>query len=79
MRGREGALGVGGGGLAPAAAAAKGKMGGGGGNAAGKVPDGVRAALAQKSWVRSANKERMFCWAPKKRGEGAKILLLKLV
>ena len=54
-------------------------MGGGGGNAAGKAPDGVRAALAQKSWVRSANKERMFCWAPKKRGEGAKILLLKLV
>ena len=54
-------------------------MGGGGGNAAGKAPDGVRAALAPKSWGRSANRERIFCWAPKKRGEGAKMLPLKLV
>ena len=75
LKGKEGTEG-GGGGLAPvAAAAAKGSIDGGGGK--GNVPDGVSAARAQKSWVRSAKSERIvFCWvvAPKNRGEGVKIL-----
>ena len=84
LKGKEGGIegwGGGGGGLAPvaaAAAAAKGSIeAGGGGGGKGNVPDGVNAARAQKSWVRSAKSERIvFCWvvAPKNRGEGVKIL-----
>ena len=82
LKGKEGGIeGWGGGGLAPvaaAAAAAKGSIeAGGGGGGKGNVPDGVNAARAQKSWVRSAKSERIvFCWvvAPKNRGEGVKIL-----